>query len=276
LVNNWGGVLSLGPFLPWAEFRSWVQGTVWRDTLAVAWLEAVLSLVTIAALRLVGVAGLALTVTIGQTMVLQLSRQRTILAQAQAIEAERRAARTDPLTQLPNRRALEEYAAQVTEAGLPAAIVIVDIDHFKRINDTWGHDAGDAVLKAVADRLAHACRTQRPPWPDRVGRWGGEEFVLLLPQMPAGDALRRVEMMRQAVQAPIALDGAAEPLQVTASAGGVLVQALPWDLTEAVKAADGALYRAKEGGRNQLCWADPAAMDGAPLESADKEGSHGQ
>ncbi|MGF3026351.1 sensor domain-containing diguanylate cyclase [Methylobacterium aquaticum] len=143
-------------------------------------------------------------------------------------------AHTDPLTGLPNRRGLERRFAQ----RRPRAVAILDIDHFKRINDTFGHDQGDAVIVAVARALAAGDAF--------AGRLGGEEFALLIDaDAPVGtvEALRRGIPARVATEAP----GIAGP--VTASAG-IAVLADDIGYGEALKAADRALYAAKAAGRN--------------------------
>ena len=160
---------------------------------------------------------------------------------------------TDPLTGLHNRRGLEQKLAALAQrpAGPPARMtwVMVDIDHFKRVNDTHGHDGGDAVLKAVATALQSDARDGDP-----LARLGGEEFVLLLPDAPAAVGFRVAERMRLAVQA-LAVRHAAHSVQVTASFG-VAEQAPgePW--AAALERADAALYRAKSEGRNRVVLAD--------------------
>ena len=175
------------------------------------------------------------------------AEQRVQLADA------RQAARHDGLTGLANRVGLLAYADQITQAGLPCVVAMVDVDHFKRVNDTYGHAAGDAVLTTVARRLEAACRTQRAEWPDLVGRWGGEEFVLLLPRLPDAIAPGRVEAMRAAISVtPIPWDHHAIP--VTASIGATLCLDSPLDLLRAVEVADAALYAAKADGRDRTVW----------------------
>jgi diguanylate cyclase (GGDEF)-like protein len=183
-----------------------------------------------------------------------------------AAEAARRMAEADALhdalTGLPNRRAWDAYLARVADAGLPAAVAIADVDHFKAVNDTWGHAAGDAVLTDVAQRLARACRTDRGPWPDLVARLGGEEFGLLLPQMPHGVASTRVEAIRRAVGAtPVSWQGRAIPVTVSAGAHWSPDAA---DLHQALAQADHALYRAKARGRDQTAW-EPALLTPPPV-----------
>jgi diguanylate cyclase (GGDEF)-like protein len=159
-------------------------------------------------------------------------------------------AMTDELTRLPNRRHLLTVAddqLQRTRAGAePFSLVAFDIDYFKRINDTWGHAAGDLVLQ----RVAHACRMALRP-NDRIGRTGGEEFTVLLPATRATDGSLVAERLRAAVEAIDCTD--IDPaLQVTISLG--VTEWTPTDdtLTKIAARADELLYRAKERGRNRV------------------------
>lgn len=205
-------------------------------------------------------AGVALGLAILAWMAWALRPAFTIATQAARLQGAETDARLDPLTVLPNRMALEEYVADIQLAGLPCVVALVDADHFKAVNDTYGHDAGDAVLFAIAQRLRGACRTHRRPWPDMVGRWGGEEFVLLLPRLPAQAAGQRVDSVRQAVSAsPIRHDGHSIP--VTCSIGATLCTE-PFQLTEAVATADKGTLYAKAHGRNQVVW--HPHLDAAP------------
>ena len=160
---------------------------------------------------------------------------------------------TDPLTGLHNRRGLEQQLAALAlrPTGLPERMtwVMVDIDHFKRVNDSHGHDGGDAVLKAVAAALQSAARDG-----DSLARLGGEEFVLLLPDAPAAVGFRVAERLRLAVQA-LAVRHAARSVHVTASFGvAEQAQSEPW--AAALERADAALYRAKNSGRNRVMLAE--------------------
>ena len=169
---------------------------------------------------------------------------------------------TDPLTGLHNRRGLEQRLAALAlrPTGPPTRMtwVMVDIDHFKRVNDKHGHDGGDAVLKAVAAALQGAARGGDP-----LTRLGGEEFVLLLPDAPAAVGFRVAERLRLAVQA-LALRHAGRSVRVTASFG-VAEQAADEAWPAALARADVALYRAKSEGRNRVVLAGPASMPGATL-----------
>ncbi len=165
-----------------------------------------------------------------------------------------RAATIDFLTNLPNRRTIASTgttrfnAAQRAGGGFAAAIV--DIDHFKSVNDRFGHDVGDLALQHVAAILAHSCRG-----PNMVGRQGGEEFAALLEAISPADAHVAAERMRAAIaSAPLVLGGAEQPttLSITVSIGVGLFAAGDKSLDDILRRADKALYRAKEGGRNRV------------------------
>ncbi|WP_341675099.1 diguanylate cyclase [Niveibacterium sp. SC-1] len=177
-----------------------------------------------------------------------------IEAQAQSRELAFR----DPLTGLGNRRFLHEHFSQLAEdcqrRNLPLALAVFDVDHFKRINDAWGHASGDAVLKTLANTALRVVRTS-----DAVVRLGGEEFALLLPGATAEQALASAERLRIALAAarcaPVGKDGSrltqAEPLRFTASFGVAEAQAdRSFDLDALMAIADERLYRAKQRGRN--------------------------
>lgn len=155
---------------------------------------------------------------------------------------------TDSLTGLLNRRALYAAAAllQAQRSRLPAALtlVLMDIDHFKKINDVHGHDTGDAVLKAVAAYLKQRLRGQ-----DLIARWGGEEFLLLMPQTDLQQASRLVEELRLGIR-QLQLPVLPAPLSATFGISAVAQQ--PDALEQAVKAADLALYQGKAQGRDRV------------------------
>jgi diguanylate cyclase (GGDEF)-like protein len=172
----------------------------------------------------------------------------SVLLQAHLREELRSQAATDVLTGLSNRRALvatlRRELAEAARYQRPCALILLDLDHFKQLNDNHGHECGDRVLVAVADTLRRTLRTA-----DAVGRWGGEEFLALLPDTDGNEALRVAEKLRAAIAA-CQVPGSA--VAVTASfgvAGGgphtVSVDAL-------VQAADRALYEAKAKGRNAV------------------------
>jgi diguanylate cyclase (GGDEF)-like protein/PAS domain S-box-containing protein len=159
------------------------------------------------------------------------------------------AALTDPLTGLHNRRGLEGRAEAIhfRPAGAPVTQVwiMVDIDHFKRVNDTYGHEAGDEVLKAAAEALRSTARGA-----DIVARFGGEEFVLVLPDTSAEMAMRIAERLRLAIEAlSTEVDG--QVIRVTASFG-VAQRAAQESQLEVLERADAALYSSKKEGRNRV------------------------
>jgi diguanylate cyclase (GGDEF)-like protein len=164
------------------------------------------------------------------------------------------ASRIDGKTGLLNAATWErEAATEVARAArtrTPLAVALVDIDHFKAVNDTYGHLVGDRALKEIGDAFKLLLREY-----DLVGRFGGEEFVLLLPQTREHDAYRIAERVRTYIAgAPVrAADGpGADPVRVTVSIGVAALDSYRRDLTELLAAADGALYRAKQAGRNQV------------------------
>lgn len=169
-----------------------------------------------------------------------------------------RAANCDALTGLSNRQALgllEPMLRRVTASDPPIALVVIDLDHFKAINDGRGHAAGDAVLKGVAHTLALAVRRS-----DTLIRWGGEEFVVCLPGVDQAFAHGLAEKLRQRLaEAHFALP-AGGSLQLTASFG-VTVLGLDERVETAIDRADRALYAAKHAGRNRVVDAPPP--DGA-------------
>ena len=157
-----------------------------------------------------------------------------------------RLAVADPLTGLANRRELQRLGdALLAEPDRPVAVVAIDVDHFKAINDTRGHEAGDVVLVALAERLQRAARPG-----DVVARLGGEEFVVLMPDTTLEEARGRAETLREDVaRSPIAIDGG--PLAMTVSAG-VVARGESAHLAAMLRAADQAMYAAKAAGRNRV------------------------
>ena len=172
----------------------------------------------------------------------------------------------DPLTGLANRRHFELMLAsevdRVARAGEPALVLMIDIDHFKKVNDAHGHPAGDEVLKAVASAL-HECI--RPM--DTVARFGGEEFAMILPNCGPSFAQAVAERIRLRVRAMTIAIGPGVDVRVTVSIGGAFapqwVRSSPllW-----VERADQQLYRAKSEGRNRACLEQPAVSLVSPEE----------
>ena len=162
----------------------------------------------------------------------------------------RAAARTDAKTGLLNAKAWQEEAereiVRAHREGQPVAILIADLDHFRRINDAHGHLAGDVALLAAVSALSGGLRTY-----DQLGRFGGEEFTAVLPRTGHAEARRIAERLRLAVAAAaIVLDDTAVPLSV--SVGVAILGEHGNDLTDLLAAADRALYCAKRAGRNQV------------------------
>lgn len=157
----------------------------------------------------------------------------------------------DELTHLLNRRfgsrRLREEFSRSTRHGVPLSVIMFDVDHFKAVNDTFGHDAGDAVLRAVASVLETGVRSG-----DVVCRYGGEEFLIVAPGMGLNDASDVATRMQRKMQAR-AIEWRDQMIRVTISAG-----AAAWPVTRAsapeelITAADNALYHAKESGRNRV------------------------
>ena len=174
-----------------------------------------------------------------------------------ALHHARQQAATDPLTGLANRgafdRALNEGMQSARRMRRPFTMVVIDIDHFKAVNDTHGHPVGDVVIKAVADRMRQELRDQ-----DTVARYGGEEFALLLEGAPEGIAFSVADRIRErmaGLPVPIppeeSADGKPFAVQVTLSAGLTVMR--DKDTPESfLKRADKALYKAKRSGRNQV------------------------
>ena len=171
------------------------------------------------------------------------ARYHDIIAEAQ--EALAREAATDPLTGALNRRRMTQLASEL-QTSQQSALLLCDLDHFKRINDTYGHDAGDKVLQTFHQLLQDGARSG-----DYVARWGGEEFLVLLPNTEMDVARQVAHRLRQQLErTPITLcDGSTLRVTVTI---GIARMALGDSLQSAVRRADEALYRGKEAGRNQV------------------------
>ena len=171
-------------------------------------------------------------------------RTTTLLKQVQEL------ADTDPLTGVANRRVFESALAREmmrsSRQGTPLALVLMDIDHFKAFNDSFGHPAGDTVLRTVADVMREVSRA-----PDLVARYGGEEFAVILPDCPTDQALGAAERIRKAVaEAPTIAP-------ITASVGVATFPDAASSAEALIQAADGALYAAKQAGRDRALLHEP-------------------
>jgi diguanylate cyclase (GGDEF)-like protein len=204
--------------------------------------------------------------------IVQSTRGRLALALAEQIalalanlrlrEALRNQSIIDPLTGLFNRRYLEQVLERECRRALRSnrslAVLMLDVDHFKRFNDLWGHEGGDAVLRDLAALLRHLFRGE-----DVACRYGGEEFVLLLADATLESALARAEEMRLAVHG-LAVQHRGQTVGAIAVSVGVAV--LPEHgigPTDLIAAADRALYRAKETGRDRTVSADQGMSSSA-------------
>lgn len=163
-----------------------------------------------------------------------------------------RMANTDALTGLANRRrmaeAIESELLRFARYGTPFSIILIDVDHFKTVNDRWGHAVGDQVLTALAQRGAETLREV-----DAMGRWGGEEFVMMLPETPLAQSLDKARALCAHVACAPLLDAHA----ITVSCG-VAAAIEGDDLDTLIDRADAALYAAKREGRNRAESALPA------------------
>ena len=171
----------------------------------------------------------------------------TLSARSQKLEY---AALTDALTGMQNRRyfdeALREYIQEFSRIGRPVGLMLLDLDHFKTVNDSHGHDVGDQVLRAVADCLKDMTR-----YHDVVARLGGEEFAVVAPNLDTDLLLKLAERIRKAIAATAIVSGNVR-LKVTTSVGLAV-----WNGSESseqfFRRADAMLYQAKRRGRNRVC-----------------------
>jgi diguanylate cyclase (GGDEF)-like protein/PAS domain S-box-containing protein len=172
----------------------------------------------------------------------------SVIALETAYQGLRELVEKDPLTGVANRRHLDRVVDSqldvLNRTGIPFSLILIDVDHFKEVNDNWGHAVGDKALIAVSDALLQASRRT-----DLVGRWGGDEFMVVLPELQLESAMPLAERQRQAIAA-----GAPDELDdrgLTASFG--VTEAVLGDTSATLLArADSALYRAKSQGRNRV------------------------
>ena len=180
-------------------------------------------------------------------------RRKAEHALRQATHKLQHAAHTDALTGLPNRRVfmkrLSEEAERVRRHGNELSVLLFDLDHFKKINDTYGHDVGDRVLQKVAEVIQQVKRIT-----DVSARTGGEEFALLLPETDEEGAMRLAKRLLISIAHAEVEDNNGAPVQVTSSIGVSTVNQID-TLEGFLREADAALYRAKDKGRNQVCMA---------------------
>lgn len=187
-----------------------------------------------------------------------------LIARATKLHAEqdhlRRQATVDELTGVLNRRGVEQTIADLGERSAGMAIILVDVDHFKRVNDMHGHEAGDQVLRRVAAVMAQNVRGG-----DILGRWGGEEFIIACVDCSAEHAAAVAEKIRQRIEA--SAFGARQRIPVTASFGVAAVLGAH-GFAGALRRADAALYRAKSLGRNRVVVDDDGDESAGPMAGA--------
>jgi diguanylate cyclase (GGDEF)-like protein/PAS domain S-box-containing protein len=185
--------------------------------------------------------------------------ERDVTEQIELEQKLRELSRTDPLTGLLNRRAFDEVLenefSRFRRNGVACSLMILDVDHFKSINDSHGHPVGDGVLQM----LARTCQQHRRSY-DTVARFGGEEFCVLLPGTALADASHAAEDLRRRISALAMRTPSGATLAVSVSIGVAGVRASDETFSELVERADRALYRAKHSGRNRVC---PAASESA-------------
>ena len=188
------------------------------------------------------------------------------------LETVRKEARVDVLTGLANRRCFDEtFVAAIEESrveGTPLCVLMCDIDHFKRFNDTWGHATGDQVLRLVA-----GCVSSNVKGRDTAARYGGEELVVVLPKTALADAMVVAEQIRRSVESrKIVKKSTGESYgSITLSIGGSELK--PGESpTEFLARADACLYAAKHAGRNRVCSEVPTGLD-KPVEPSKAQGT---
>ena len=214
------------------------------------------------------VATVAKLVAVNQQMQERLADAETKLQeQSKALETQVAEARTDALTRLPNRRAFDDEVArrfaEFQRRGTPFSVIMLDVDHFKRFNDRYGHQVGDEVLRGIAGVLRQTMRGM-----DMAARYGGEEFVVTLPGTSVDDACQAGERYRQAIEkARFRYDG--KELSVTVSVGvaQLLASEQPAIL---LRRADQALYASKQAGRNCTHWHDGRAIQPVSIHTDEK------
>jgi two-component system, sensor histidine kinase LadS len=266
LVNALGNIMFLGLAIFTAAvcFFAWRRGNRAAGWFLIAWalLEgftfaaAAVFLLTSQAPDLLYYDGLPLSMVAASVLIALGVADRLRAQRAALTEAERRA-QTDPLTGVLNRNSLIErlHAAclRAQARGLPIGLLFIDLDHFKQINDSFGHQAGDACLRAIIPPI-HAELRQS----DVVGRYGGEEFVVILSSADAAASIPIAQRILERV-AEVQVDGFGLPIRLTCSIGVAASDTLGVWGEHLVARADAAVYAAKRAGRNQLYVAQPEA-----------------
>ncbi len=161
----------------------------------------------------------------------------------------------DPLTGLHNRRAFDDHTASIWEnfqsSDMPVTVSVLDLDHFKDVNDKYGHASGDEVLKQIAKMMVGNARDR-----DIIARFGGEEFVIVMPQTSLNEASVMLERLRHMLETTPITVNSTQTLTVTCSIGLTELDREDTDFHQAVTRADDYMYNAKRQGRNRLCLSD--------------------
>ncbi len=257
--------VSAAVFTLVAAFMAWRQGSRAAGWFLIAWTLLEAATIATAVRLLVADAegaegllyyGLPLSMVVAAAFVALGVADRLREQRAALSDAERRA-QTDPLTGVLNRRSiverLEAACARARARGLPISLLFIDLDHFKQINDTYGHAAGDACLHAIIKPIQAELRQS-----DVVGRYGGEEFIVILSSADVAAARPIAERIRARV-AEIQVQGFGQPIQLTCSIGVATSDMLNVWGESLIARADAAVYAAKKGGRNNVQVAAPVA-----------------
>ena len=176
---------------------------------------------------------------------------------------------TDALTGILNRRNIilraEEELERAIRYNHPMAVAMIDIDRFKGVNDTFGHIAGDRAICHVVDTISAGLRK-----PDKLGRWGGEEFLLILPEVNEASALKALQRLRRDVEnAPLRVGaGDGQTITLTMSIGATGLREDDKTIEGLIARADEALYNAKRTGRNRVCALTEAGQDSSTISAA--------
>ena len=191
----------------------------------------------------------------GETLGLVADQLALALATSGRYQVQASLAILDALTNLPNRRsadaALDREVERAQREGSRVNIALLDIDHFKLINDTYGHDTGDTVLREIGKMFKAQLRAT-----DFVARYGGEEFLVLLPNADRDTAQRICERLRHSISLCVVHDATDHPIPLSASLGGSTFPDNGTTREVVVQQADAALYKAKAAGRSRICWAN--------------------
>ncbi|MFD0712497.1 diguanylate cyclase [Paenibacillus sp. GCM10027626] len=264
--NDWGVVMQTPEDAIYEQLDKLVKDQLLNMMLPVIIMMACAIWIAIKLARpFVGLSSLAVRLSEGETVAKteflphwnkeahRLSRAMSLAVEANERQAAMLAkdAATDQLTGLFNRRAMEEATGQWIAAALPYAIIVVDIDRFKSVNDTYGHHVGDEVLKHLAAIMLQAARPS-----DICCRFGGEEFVILLPHTDQSGALEIAERLRTAMETTLSPTG--KPVTVSLGIAQYPLQAQTAE--QLFQCADAALYKAKRDGRNRAVVAEASAV----------------